>query len=115
MNVLGLSVSASGGRESMRWSTRAFFSLSTGLLLICGSLALRAAQQTGSTPATDQTDATTSTKKKTKATTARKKTPASAPADTPAAAAKPAPTPTGPAAPAPAASANTPTVQPSPP
>src|SRR5258708_39785101 len=66
MNVLGLSVSASGGRKSMRWSTRTFFSLFAGLLLICGSLALRAAQQTGSTPSTDQSDATTSTKKKTK-------------------------------------------------
>src|SRR5260221_4102856 len=50
----------------MRWSTRAFVSLFAGLLLICGSLTLRAAQQTGSTPSTDQRDATTSTKKKTK-------------------------------------------------
>ena len=98
----------------MRWSTRAFFSLFTGLLLICGSLTLRAAQQTGSTPSPDQSDATTSTKKKTKATTARKKTPANAPADTPAAA-QPAPTPAGPAAPAPAASAKTPAVRQSPP
>src|SRR5258707_15530945 len=66
MNVLGLSVSASGGRQSMRWSTRAFFSLFTGLLLVCGNLTLRAAQQTGSSPSTDQSDATTSAKKKTK-------------------------------------------------
>jgi hypothetical protein len=54
------------GESQMRANKGVPFALAVAMLLIFGSVTVRAAQQSGSSGSTDQTDTTSTTKKKAK-------------------------------------------------